>query len=93
MPTRIDTLTDEQRATFPEWVDRWTAVGLRTGPLTPQEWEQVEAAARAQYRFAGLQEPRLVLGVRSPLAAAVAVHVAMEVAPAAARTIPSRRSP
>jgi hypothetical protein len=83
MVKRIDNLTDEQRATFPEWVDRWTAIGLRTDPLSPEEWTAVEAAARKEYGYAGKPEPRLVLGVRSPLAAAIVVSVAKEVGPAA----------
>ena len=82
--TRIDTLTDAERATFPGYVDRWTATGLRTGPLNADEWAQVEAAARRMYGYAGLPEPRVFLGVASPLAAAIAASVAAEVAPAAA---------
>jgi len=82
--TRIDTLTDAERATFPGYVDRWTATGLRTGPLNADEWAQVEAAARRMYGYAGLLEPRVFLGVASPLAAAIAASVAAEVAPAAA---------
>ena len=72
MTKRIAALTPEMEATFPAWVEKWIAVGLRTGPLTEDEWRRVEQATRRCYRFAGLEQPTVVLGVASPFQAAIA---------------------
>jgi hypothetical protein len=76
MVKRIDSLT----------VEKWVKVGLRTGVLSREEWAEVDAAARAAYRFSGLAEPVIIQGVSSPLAGAIAAAVASEVAPAACET-------
>jgi len=71
--TRIDRLTDEQRARFDEWADRWINVGLRTGPA---DRERFEAAVRDCYRFAGIPFPDIVVWVPSPLVMAFAAPAA-----------------
>ena len=75
MPTRIDTLTAEHRASFTDWEARWLKHGLSTSPLTEDEWEKVRLGALATARFSGLPEP-ILIRVRSPLAAVVAPSVA-----------------
>ena len=75
MPSRIDTLTDEHRATFDDWTEKWLAHGLRSTPLNDEEWERVRQGALATARFSGLPEPVLIR-MASPLAAIVAPPVA-----------------
>ena len=70
---RIDALTDEQQARIPEWVERWTAIGLQTGDA---DWERFERGARAAYQFAGLEPPKRVVHVSSPLVLALAAPIA-----------------
>ena len=38
--TRVDALTDEQRARMPEWRDKWIEIGLRTGPADRAKFEK-----------------------------------------------------
>ncbi len=68
MPKRITTLTPEQTARIPEWVEKWVAIGLSTEPA---DFDRATAAALACYDAAGLRRPRLVLRMGSPLAAVV----------------------
>ena len=81
MVRRINELSEEQRATFPEWRDRWLAKGLQVGPLTTDEWSLVDAAAREVAAFSNLPTP-LIIHARSPLAGAIAAPVALQVAAA-----------
>ncbi|HRD62919.1 MAG TPA: hypothetical protein PL137_18610, partial [Nocardioides sp.] len=72
MVKRIDKLTPEQEATFPDWVEQWVQWGLSAEQLTEEEWETVEQGARASYRLSGLTEPQFTLRMSSPLGAALA---------------------
>ena len=54
---RIEHLTDEQRACFPEFVDKWTRIGLSTEPA---DRPRAEAAILAMYKQAGLPKPEIV---------------------------------
>src|ERR1700741_3053203 len=74
--TRIDTLTDEQRAAMATYAQTWIDRGLRTGPCTDAEWADVEAGLRDCYRFAGLQPPQRIVRVASPLIGAAAFSIA-----------------
>ena len=56
MPT-IDALTPEQIARFPEFVDRWTKIGLETAPA---DRPRAEAAIHMMYEGAGLKRPPIV---------------------------------
>jgi uncharacterized protein DUF6745 len=67
--SRIDRLSDAQRARVNEWADRWIEIGLRTGSA---DRERFEAAMRQCYRYAGLPWPDKVVWVPSPLALALA---------------------
>src|SRR3990167_8766692 len=73
MPKRIDKLTDEQKARFSEWRDRWIAIGLQTGET---DWKNFEKGARDCYRFAGLAPPKRIFRVESPLVLALAAPIA-----------------
>mgnify|MGYP007090107172 CR=1 FL=1 len=53
----IDTLTEEQKARFPEFVKKWTDIGLCTKPANR---ELAEEGVREAYRNAGLDEPKIV---------------------------------
>jgi len=67
----IPALTDEMCATFPQWVDEWTAIGRSTEPVDCQ------AAIRgigAAYAAAGLAPP-VVFGGISPIGGAIIRHL------------------
>lgn len=74
MATRIDQLTEAQRARMDEWAERWIEIGLRTGEA---DWERFEAAAKECYRFAGIPWPGVVVRVPSPLVGAFAAPIAL----------------
>lgn len=73
MPTRIDKLTEAQRAKIDAWADRWIEIGLRTGKADRQTFE---AAARRCYEHAKIPWPGRVVWVTSPLVVALAAPVA-----------------
>lgn len=65
---RIKTLTDEQAARMPGWVEKWTQVGLCTDPAN---FDAAERAARSCYASAGYPQPRVVLRMGSPMGATI----------------------
>jgi hypothetical protein len=69
MPTRIERLTAEQTARFPEWVAKYTGLQLTTEPC---DRPRAEAAIRGLYRAAHLEEPLVIVWVPSPLVMAFA---------------------
>ena len=60
----IEKLTPKQEARFPEFIERWTKIGLSTAPA---DRPKAEASIRAAYRAAGLKEPRAIVWCGSPL--------------------------
>ena len=60
----ITELTQEQKACFPEFIDKWTRIGLSTEPANRPE---AEAGVVEAYRVAGLAAPKIVW-CTSPLA-------------------------
>jgi hypothetical protein len=62
--SRIEQLTGEQIARIPEFVDRWTKIGLCTDPA---DRPRAEAAIREMYRQGGLEPPRQIVWCGSPL--------------------------
>ncbi len=62
---RIDKLTPEQIARFPEWVDKWVKIGLSTEPA---DWEMAERGVRGCYKVAKLKQPKVILRIGSPFA-------------------------
>jgi len=65
---RLEHLTPEQEALLPVVRDEWLAVGLSTERA---DRPAAEAAARLAYEKAGLDAPRLVIWLRSPLEGSV----------------------
>jgi hypothetical protein len=61
---KIDTLTAEQTARFPEFVDKWIKIGLSTEPVN---FESAKEAAKFSYRLAGLKEPTQFYVTESPI--------------------------
>jgi hypothetical protein len=60
----IERLTAEQIAQFPEFVERWTKIGLCTEPA---DRPRAEAAIREMYRQGGLEPPAAIVWCGSPL--------------------------
>ena len=73
--TRLTELTDEQRARIPEWIDRWTAIGLSTEPV---DVDRVRAAIAQEYACARLDMPDRVVVCPNPLVMAFAASIAAQ---------------
>jgi len=54
---KITTLTEEQKARFPEFIQKWTDIGLSTSPANRKE---AEAGIIEAYAIAGLPAPKIV---------------------------------
>ncbi len=63
--TKIESLTDAQKARMPEYVAEWTAIGLSTEPTNH---DAAENAIRRVYECAGLKPPKRIEWRGSPLA-------------------------
>jgi len=66
---RIDQLTPDQTAALATTRDEWLAHGLATGPADRAE---AEAGVADAYRAAGLETPRTVIWLDSPMAGSIA---------------------
>ena len=66
---RIDRLTPEQEAQFSAWRERWITAGLQTGIADRPKFEK---AVTDCYRAAGLEPPKRVVWVSSPIVLALA---------------------
>jgi len=64
MAEKITELTPSQTALMPEYVKKWTDIGLSTGPV---DKENAVAAIKKAYRVAGLDEPTQFYYTKSPL--------------------------
>jgi hypothetical protein len=64
----IDKLTPEQIAKFPEYVEKWTAIGLCTDPA---DRPKAEIAINKCYQLAGLTPPKKIVWCDSPLSQAI----------------------
>jgi len=60
----IESLTEEQIAKFPEYVKKWTDIGLCTDPANRPE---AEKAINKCYELAGLKRPEKIVWCGSPL--------------------------
>ena len=76
-PKRIDFLTDEQAAMLSDVRDEWLAVGLSTKPA---DRAAAEDGVRSAYRRAGLEPPKLMVWLDSPLAGRIGAAVLGQVA-------------
>ena len=62
--SRIERLTPEQMSRFPEFVEKWTSIGLCTDPANRPN---AEAAIREMYGCAGFPAPKKIVWCGSPL--------------------------
>jgi hypothetical protein len=69
MAAKIERLTPEQQARFPEFVEHWTQVGLSTNPA---DRPRAEAAIAAMYAGSNLAPPQAIIWCGSPLSLALA---------------------
>ena len=67
MAKKIETITPEQEARFPEWVEKWTAIGLSTERA---DFETAKTAVLALYEIIGQPKPQVILS-KSPKAAII----------------------
>ena len=67
--SKIERLTKEQVARIPEFVERWTDIGLCTKPANRPDAERAVALA---YKAAGLPPPTSIVWLGSPLATSLA---------------------
>jgi hypothetical protein len=67
----IDSLTPEQEAKFPEYVEKWTKIGLNCDPC---DFEAAKAAALKCYASAGVEAPKYFHHTRSPAECAQLQH-------------------
>ena len=65
---KITSLTDEQKARFGEWSERWIQIGLATEPA---DFEAATEAALKGYKLANHGRPMVILRMGSPYAATV----------------------
>jgi len=61
---KLETLTNEQIAKFPLYVEKWLSIGLDTKPLNKPE---IEKCLRGVYKAAGLNAPSEFVYLQSPL--------------------------
>lgn len=61
---KIESLTKAQQAKFPEYIKRWTDIGLSTQPA---DRPRAEAAIRKMYECGGLKAPKRIVWCGSPL--------------------------
>ena len=59
----IEKLTKEQEARFPEFIDKWTKIGLCTEPANRS---MAEKGVREAYRISGLKPPKKIVWCGSP---------------------------
>ena len=65
---KIEKLTPEQEARFPEFVDKWLKIGLCTDPANRPE---AERGINLAYELAGLKKPTTIVWFASPLSMAI----------------------
>jgi len=63
---RITTINEEQKARFPEWVQRYIEIGLSTQPA---DFDKATAAALRAYELCNIGQPMVVLRMSSPYGA------------------------
>ena len=69
MSKKIESLTDDQKAQFAPWVEKWTAIGLS---CEPADRERAEKGIRAHYEVAKLLQPEVIAWVESPMLVSIA---------------------
>ena len=66
---KIEELTKEQKEQLSVYKDKWLEIGLSTVPC---DRKKAEDAARAAYKIAGLEEPKVFIWLNSPIEGAYA---------------------
>ena len=61
---RVDALTDEQKAKFPEYVKRWLDIGLSIDPCDKKKAQEAVVEA---YQVAGQRPPEIFIWLESPI--------------------------
>ena len=74
---KITKLTEAQIARFPEFVERWTKIGLCTDPA---DRPRAEAGVRMAYQAAGLEPPKRIVWCGSPLSQGLTRAIVLGVA-------------
>ena len=65
---KIESLTPDQVSRLAEFREKWLRIGLATGPA---DRPAAEAAVKEAYKAAGMEPPRIVIWLRSPLEGAI----------------------
>ena len=73
----ITELTQEQKDRFPEFIKKWTDIGLCTKKT---DRTKAEKACREAYVVAGLEEPKMILWASSPLGLLMTAKLIKEIA-------------
>lgn len=73
---KITSITKEQEARFPEWVDKYVKIGLSTEPA---DFDKATKAALKAYELCGLNKPKLVLHMSSPYGATLGGIIGLEI--------------
>jgi hypothetical protein len=68
----IQELTEQQKAKFPEYVEKWTGVGLSTEPA---DRKRAENGIRQAYKNQGLKPPKNIIWTGSPYASGIFVFI------------------
>lgn len=66
MVKRIDSISPEQEARFPEWVEKWTKIGLSTERA---DVERATVAVKKLYEIINQPQPKKILFAQSPFQA------------------------
>jgi len=69
----IKELTKEQKKMMPVWAEKWIKIGLKTGKT---DWKTFDKYMPICFKKAGLEYPKRVVRVSSPLVGALAASIA-----------------
>ena len=72
---KIESLTQKQIDRFPEFVERWTKIGLSTAPA---DRPKAESAIREMYVMAGLKPPAQIVWCGSPLSQGITRAIVLD---------------
>lgn len=72
MTAKIESLTKEQEAKFPEYVEKWTNIGLSTDN---SRCHDVRDELEKIYKEGGLECPKVIIHLDSPLAANYLINI------------------
>lgn len=73
---RIEKLTPGQEAQMRPWAEKWIKIGLSTAETTDEDREKFKTAVGRCYEAAGLEAPKRIVWVKSPIVLALAAPVA-----------------